>query len=54
MKQSELKLGVKKLKGKMVKYCMDITPEQSRQLKILAIDKETTIKKMILDAFHIE
>ena len=54
MKQEQLNLKVPKVKIKMVKYVMDITPAQSKQLKILAINKETTIKKMILDMFQIE
>jgi len=54
MKQNELKLGVKKEKGVVVRFVMELTPAQSRQLKTIAFNKEITVKKMILTTFGIE
>jgi hypothetical protein len=54
MKQNELKLGVKKLKGVKKRFVMELTPEQSLQLKMIALTNNTTVKSMILKAFQVK
>ena len=54
MKQPELKLKVKKLKEKKVKYVMDLTPKEHKQLKTIAFNLDISIKDMILQTFKIE
>ena len=54
MKQASLKLGVKKLpRGKIVRFVMELTPEQSKAIRILAIQKGSTVKGMVLDLCNI-
>jgi hypothetical protein len=53
MKQQELKLEVKKLKAKKVKFVMDLTELEHKQLKTMAFNLEKTIKDLILDTLKI-
>lgn len=54
MKQKELKLDIKKLPAEETRYTLVLTPDQKKQLKIAAINNNTTVKQMIFKAFGIE
>ena len=53
MKQKELKLGVIKLKPEEARYTLVMTPDQKRQLRTAAANRDTTVKQMIFKAFGI-
>jgi hypothetical protein len=55
MKQQTLKLKVEKLqKPKPIRFTMELSPEQNKAIKLLAINKGTNVKAMILEALKIE
>lgn len=55
MKQQTLKLTVEKLpKPKPIRFTMELTPEQNKAMKLLAVNKGTTVKAMVLNALKIE
>lgn len=54
MKENELKLGIKKLKAEKRRFVMELTPEQSLEIKMIALKANTTVKAMILKAFDIK
>ena len=53
MKQQELNLEVKKLKAKKVKFVMDLSEPEHKQLKTMAFNLDKTIKDLILDTLKI-
>jgi hypothetical protein len=50
MKENELNLALKARKQK-VWFVMELTPEQSLEIKMIAPRQNTTVKAMILKAF---
>lgn len=55
MKQQTLKLTVEKLpKPKPVRFTMELTQDQNKAMKLLAVNKGTNVKAMILEALKIE
>jgi hypothetical protein len=54
MKTKELKLGIKKLPAEETRFTIVCTPSQRKQLKLIALNNNTTVKGMIFKAFGIE
>ncbi len=55
MKQQTLKLTVEKLpKPKPIRFTMELSPEQNKAIKMMAVNKGTNVKAMILEALGIK
>jgi hypothetical protein len=54
MKPKELDLGITKLKAEEARFTIVMTPAQKKQLKLAAINNNTTVKGMIFKKFGIE
>lgn len=54
MKQKELKLDIKKLPAEEARFTLVMTPDQKRQLRMAAVNRDTTVKQMIFKQFGIE
>jgi len=54
MKQKELKLDIQKLPAEEARFTLVMTPAQKKQLKMIALNNNTTVKGMIFKAFGID